>query len=326
MADDTNTMDALYARNPGAAQTQNAPDAQAAQATTQNAAAQNATGTGYTATTGSLSDGAMADSQLNKMTAEDSPLMEQARNTGMMTAARRGLQNSSIAAGASEAEAVKAATPLALQNSQVNAQNEMLDKGATNNASAFGAAATNAASSQNAQAGTAVNLSNAQAANSASAQNASMKTATDQFNTANKQNVNNLNSAAENEMRTNVLNLNSQMNKQYLAGAQSMDLQTIQQQYGQLLAANQSASTLYQSFFNSISSAMQGNIAPDRMAAMIDVQQQMLQHGLDLIDAINQINFTGGSTSLPKPVMGGNNGVQQNIGSPTETLQYTVGG
>ena len=54
--------------------------------------------------------------QMNKITSQDSDYMKLARTSGLQTANKRGLLNSSIAAGASQAEALRAAAPLAGQN------------------------------------------------------------------------------------------------------------------------------------------------------------------------------------------------------------------
>ena len=55
-------------------------------------------------------------SRVNALTSQDSPLIQQARSSGMATANRRGLINSSIAAGAGEAAALGAAVPIASQD------------------------------------------------------------------------------------------------------------------------------------------------------------------------------------------------------------------
>ena len=60
--------------------------------------------------------------KLNGLLASDSTYIKQARSAGQRTAARRGLQNSSIAAGASEASAIAAAAPLASQDAANTAQ------------------------------------------------------------------------------------------------------------------------------------------------------------------------------------------------------------
>lgn len=52
------------------------------------------------------------------ITAGGSPLMRQAANQGLQVANRRGLGNSSIAAGASQAEVIRAAAPIASQDAQ----------------------------------------------------------------------------------------------------------------------------------------------------------------------------------------------------------------
>lgn len=53
--------------------------------------------------------------RVNTLTATDSPLMRQASGMGMRQANRRGLANSSIAAGASRAATLSAAVPIASQ-------------------------------------------------------------------------------------------------------------------------------------------------------------------------------------------------------------------
>lgn len=64
-------------------------------------------------------------SQLNAITAADSGYMQLARTSGLQTANKRGLLNTSIAAGASQAAALAAAAPLASQNaSQAAARNQ----------------------------------------------------------------------------------------------------------------------------------------------------------------------------------------------------------
>lgn len=58
----------------------------------------------------------------NRIMAVDSPLMQRARTRGMQIANRRGLLNSSMAAGATQAEMVDAAVPLATTQAQINSQ------------------------------------------------------------------------------------------------------------------------------------------------------------------------------------------------------------
>lgn len=61
--------------------------------------------------------------QLQQITAQDSPLMQQAKLQGDLGAAQRGLLNSSYTEGARQAEMVKAAMPMAQQDAQTyNAQ------------------------------------------------------------------------------------------------------------------------------------------------------------------------------------------------------------
>ena len=62
--------------------------------------------------------------RVSAITAQDSPLMRAASGMGIRQANRRGLANSSIAAGASRAETLKAAVPIASQDaSQISQKN-----------------------------------------------------------------------------------------------------------------------------------------------------------------------------------------------------------
>lgn len=102
------------------------------QTNTNNTGITNTTNTGTTTppTTGSSSgyQGGWSvptvDDEISKLTASDSVTMQQARNSGLRTAASRGLLNSSIAGQAAEQAAITAAGPMAEANvaNQLNQQ------------------------------------------------------------------------------------------------------------------------------------------------------------------------------------------------------------
>lgn len=71
-------------------------------------------------------DDASVANQLTGLLAKDSPYLTLARQSGLRTASRRGLLNSSIAAGASEAAAIAAAAPIASQDAaQIHQRNQV---------------------------------------------------------------------------------------------------------------------------------------------------------------------------------------------------------
>ncbi len=70
--------------------------------------------------------------QLNSLLSQDSPYIQQAELAGERQAALRGMLNSSMAAGASRAEAYKAALPIAQQDAQTYAQAQNLEQQARN--------------------------------------------------------------------------------------------------------------------------------------------------------------------------------------------------
>jgi len=78
-----------------------------------------------------ITDEELASFQLNQITAQDSPTMQLARQRGIEQANRRGLMNSSLAAGASMAEMAEAARPIAEANAaaygDMEKTNQMLE-------------------------------------------------------------------------------------------------------------------------------------------------------------------------------------------------------
>lgn len=349
-------IDDLYSKNPGSAQTAapanieaasatagqatTAPGATAGKATSSNAGASN-----YDALTQSVGDKADASKQLNTITSQDSPLMQRARQEGLLTAAKRGLQNSSIAAGASEGAMVDRATPLAQQNAQQEFQQGLNNQNATNqsrefnagidtNVSLANAAEANKASGLNAQLDTSVSQGNAEQANDVAKLNAQLETAVSQGNTeqanAIRQQIAQLqtqtsisNTEQDNAMRQSVLQQNADLNKQFLAGTQALDLATIQGQYQQLISSNELAGSLYNSYFSSIAQAMANkDIAPDRIAQYVRVQQAMLESGLRMMDQMNAADLSG--FQLPNVTSSGT-GKNSDIGATLPPAPTTPG-
>jgi hypothetical protein len=70
--------------------------------------------------------------QLGSLLSKDSPYIQQAALAGERQAASRGMLNSSMSAGASQAEAIKAALPIAQQDAQTYAQAQSLKQQADN--------------------------------------------------------------------------------------------------------------------------------------------------------------------------------------------------
>jgi hypothetical protein len=157
-------------------------DAVAATGVAGSAEAGQAGAEGYDATTGEITPDMTAAGQMANITSQASPLMTQAANRGSRISNTRGLQNSSIAAGASQAEMVKAATPLAQQDASTYFSNFLEDKKTQNTASSFAANASNTANLTNAQLQTQVELNNAQLESQMAELNAQLETAVSQGN------------------------------------------------------------------------------------------------------------------------------------------------
>lgn len=326
------TLNSLYTQNPGITNATATQAADPTPVTTNNATAATVNPGGtlaqaqqYSAAQNTVDPDQLASNQLADITSQDSPLMEQADSQAKTNSNSRGLLNSSFASGASEAAMVQAATPLAEQNAATEANSSLANQAATNQASAQNASlgtqvsTTNAATqaqiaSLNAQMSTAVSQGNAQQANAIAEQLQQLQTQTGQFNSAQTNTANLQNSQEANAMTSQVLQANSSLNQQFLAGTQSEDLATIQGRYQNLIASNTAASSLYNSYMNSIAATMSNtNLDPARAAQIVQIQQQSLEAGLQLMDSMDSLDPETGGTITPT-----------NTGQPTTTS--TAGG
>ncbi len=253
-------------------------------------------------------DSTNAASQLDAITNANSPYVQLAKQQGLLTAAGRGLENSSLGAGASEASAVAAAAPLAEQNASGATQSALQQQQLQTQTSEFNASQQDAAQELAAQLGTSVSQSNAQLA-----------TANNQFNASQQQASDAANAAATNSMAAQTAALTEDMNKQDLSGTQAARLAQIQANSNQLIATNQTAASLYAGYMSSMSATMANqNISPGRAADTINAMQSMLDSGLSVIDQINGMSLDVTNTTEVAGASGPQNG-------PTSTVSLGSG-
>lgn len=175
------TAPVAAASNAGA-QTAGAQQGVAQSATAQNATAQNATaaqaGPLADISSGSMkaNDSTNAASQLNAITAANSPYIQEAEQQGLLSAASRGLENSSIGAGAAEAAAVQAAAPFAEQNANAATQGVLTNAQLAQQTALQNANLGTQVAEQNASLGTQVSEQNAGLGTQVSEQNAGLGT------------------------------------------------------------------------------------------------------------------------------------------------------
>jgi len=311
MATDLNQ---LYSYNPGTANVAKTPDAQASTATAGTATGTLAQAKEATAKTQQVDQSSLASNQLNDITKQDSPLMQRARQEGMLLAAKRGLQNSSIAAGAAEGAMVDRATPLAQQNSATLNTQALANQEAENEANNLNAQLGTSTSQQNAALQTDVSKTNAGLATDTSKFNAGSQTDVSKFNAETSARANEQNAAADNAMRQKVVEENAAMNRQFASGEQTMDLAALQGKYQQLISGNAAAAQLFDSYFQSISATMANkDIDPARVAQTVQQQQQMLNAGLSLIQSMGAMTF---GTDPGAPPVGINNPAPPQIQNP----------
>jgi hypothetical protein len=235
----------------------------------------------YEANTQSMAPGADAATQATRIMSQDSPLMQLAKQQGLLTAARRGLGNSSIAAGASQAEAAKAATPFALQNAQQEQQQSLANQ-----------AALNTAASENTRIAQSSDVFNVGEGNKAVAQDAA---ATNQFTTQHNET---LRSGRELDAKLNAdaamqkHSTDSDMNKTWTSGEISARLAAISGEYNELIQSNASAASIMTSTNDAIAAIWSNSEIP---VATKTAQAQSLigwsENSLKVLGSISGMTF-----------------------------------
>ena len=209
--------------------------------------------------------------RMRLLTQSDSPMMQRAKQEGMLLAARRGLSNSSIAAGNAMGAMVDRAAPIAQQESQAYLQQGMANQGYLNEAA----------------------KQNAQTSASFQAQNAQNTTETNRYNVGVEQQVemkysDDLNKALSEDLRA----LNERA-LQTLKGSQSVDLLSLEADYKNLLQTNLSAAELSKSYIAGVTDLINDpKMSAESIAKGVELLQGGINSGLDVIEGISGIDLS----------------------------------
>lgn len=260
------SLSSFMPTNPGAA------TATAAAATQSNVGTAPTAAVGTAAPMASITNGMInpndstnAASQVDAITAANSPYIQQAQQQGYLSAAARGLGNSSLASGASEAAAVQAAAPLAEENAQL----------------------AGSANLQNSQLTTQANEFNASQENANQQLEAQLATQTSQFNASNQTQVGETNAQAVNAINAQTQSLTAQLNQQFVSGSQAQTLASIQGKWNSFIQANSSAAALMQTTMSSIGAEMNNSqLAPQHVAEAITAQLELLNNAFTVMNAV----------------------------------------
>jgi hypothetical protein len=93
--------------------------------------------TPYTDVQGELSEGATVEGRLNGLLSQNNDYIKRARTSADQTSNRRGMLNSSMAAGAAEGAAIDRALPIAQQDAAAQKEQEFLNLGYSNDAARY---------------------------------------------------------------------------------------------------------------------------------------------------------------------------------------------
>jgi hypothetical protein len=230
-----------------------------AQSTTTPATAATANASTANAATRTLDNNELMSTQVNKIIAQDDPLMQQAATTAKQAANGRGLLNSSMAIQAGQAAVMDRAMPIA-----------QYDAGANTNV-----LATNQANTQQ------TNVFNAGQTQDVNKFNANNQQQNSQFN-------------ASEANKTSIVNA-SESNKvlaQMMDAQNKMQLADIEASYKVLMQSEASAMTLYQQSVKNISEIlMNPDLTAEAKTAAVANQNALLQTGMQIVGKMSGLNL-----------------------------------
>ena len=255
----------------------------------------------YDATTRDVGENELASNRLNTITRQDSPLMQRARSQAAEFSNKRGLQNSSIAAGTSMGAMVDRATPLAQQEAQTFSNQELANQQFENRASEV-----------NANTGAQFEMSNVEAANRAAMLDTEVEQRNEQFNTETASRTDQFNTGlTQNRSMFNAQESNRQIvqgqkevheaSMQVLKGNQSVDLLNIEASYKNLLQTNASASQIYVASLGAAGQLLGAKLSGTATNTGLRALNTATRSALDAIDGFAGVNLGGFSFTTAQP-------------------------
>jgi len=288
--------------------------ATAATGTTSDAYSVDANAIGYQAQEGVLDETMSASDQLNKITSQDSPTMQRAKQQGMMYAAQRGLQNTSIAAGTAQGAMVDRALPLAQQDAATAFKNMQTNQEAVNRASEVSTGRETDISALNAELGTDVSKFNASEINDMEALNAQMETAVSQGNASEINRINSeiaeletavavrnaddesatakFNAGEQNRRDETVMALNNTINTQLLANAGGLDIAELNAKWQHVISVNEIAGRLWDTTMTTVGVILADkDLTPAAANTKITAALKVMEGGLVMIDEMSTMDL-----------------------------------
>jgi hypothetical protein len=233
-----------------------------------------------------MASGADAAGQMNRITSEASPMMRQARQEGMLAAAKRGLGNSSIAAGSAQAAATKAALPLAQQTAANEQQQAIANQAAANRASEMNMTEANKMEALNTQQANQANLQDASEQNKMTMQydeNAFKAAVT--------------NATEQNKSAMQKFSGDQEIMQTWLSGEISKNLAHLNGQYQQVITADQVAAQMYGNTLDSLAQMWANPDVPmKKQLAFANSAMNFLEGGLKVTASITNMDF---KTTMP---------------------------
>jgi hypothetical protein len=105
---------------------------------------------------------------------------------------------------------------------------------------------------------------------------------------------------AENTARLQIVQSNSELNRQYLAGTQSVDLATIEANNRLIISTNETAGNIYTSGIDAIAQVQSNpNLDPGRIAQIVSSIQNQIDAGLRFVDAMAGGSPADAKSQLP---------------------------
>lgn len=231
--------------------------------------------------------------QLDNLLKSDSSYITRARSSADQVANRRGLLNSSMAAGAGEAAAIDAALPIAQGDAGVYDAAARDNMNARNTAFQFNAGETN----QNARVNAGAKNDITKMGYGASLEQNLVKTkaAQDRKNIAAQGQQTRMTQAQANRAESQQIKLRGNIDKamQSLKGTQAKQLANIEANYRSLIQANSSAASMFGDTAKMIAAInVDSTLTPEAKTAAVQKQMQLLNASMSVFGAVANIDLS----------------------------------
>ena len=229
--------------------------------------------------------------QVQDVISQDSPLMQQARTTGLQQANSRGLLNSSMAVGAAQDAVLRQALPIAQADANTYATSGQTNAGAANRTSEFNAGAINESNQFNrelSEKGRQFDVTDVEGKRQFDVTGADQR---NQFNRELSEKGRQFNATDAEGRRQFNQDFSEKLRQFDATGAEEKRQFDEFEKNKKIIDSNKGASSLYDTYMQAVNQIMNSNMDAANKQAALNLQFQTMQQGMQMYTDIEGLNL-----------------------------------